>query len=83
MTQSKIGTEPTEAIGSLCLPKSTTESSVSWSKPFTGTEPPGKWKAKLIKQQVNTASFMDLPPQKLCGFRALPQKYMDEKGLYF
>lgn len=64
---SKVGTEPAEATGSLCLPKSTTESSVSWSKPFTGTEPPGK-------EQLNTASFLDLPPQSLCGFRALLQK---------
>lgn len=74
MIQSKIGTEPTEATGSLCLPKSTTEFCVSWSKPFTGTEPPGKWKAKLIKQQLNTSSFLDLPLQQLYGFRALPQK---------
>lgn len=72
--QSKIGTEPIEVTGSLWLPKSTTEFSVSWSKPFTGTEPPGKWKAKLIKQQLNTTSSLDLPLQKLCGFRALPQQ---------
>lgn len=72
--QSKIGTEPTEVTGSLWLPKSTTEFSVSWSKPFTGTEPPGKWKAKLIKQQLNTTSSLDLPLQKLCGSRALPQQ---------
>lgn len=74
MIQSKVGTEPTEATGSLCLPWSTTESSVSWSKPFMGTEPPGKWKAKLIEQQLSTTSLLDLPPQNLCGFRALPPK---------
>lgn len=72
MIQSKIGTEPTEATGSPCLPKSTTEFSVSWSKPFMGTEPPGKWKAKLIKQQLNQLSGP--PSTEAFGFRALPQK---------